>query len=270
MRMIGVIAVSAVLFLTSASRAQPTRPAAKPTLPKEKLSIPASPIKLDLVQIPEGTFLNKGGQKVKIKPLWISTTELTWDAYDPWRLMSDIDDDDEKKDIRGVSRPSTPYEDPTCGFGTEGFPAINIHPAAARAYCQWLSQKTGKKFRLPTEDEWEYACRAGADGPKTLDDLKKDAWLSENSKEQTHETAMRRANAWGLYDMLGNAAEWATSPDGPILCGGSFKDEAKDVSPIKRQPNDPDILQLRDPEVPKSHWWLSDGPQAGFRIVRED
>jgi formylglycine-generating enzyme required for sulfatase activity len=87
------------------------------------------------------------------------------------------------------------------------------------AFCEKLSEKEGKTYRLPTEAEWEYACRAGAtgafSGTGNIDDM---AWYETNSEEQTHPVTTKKPNAWGLYDMHGNVSEWCSDyyePDYP-------------------------------------------------------
>ena len=85
--------------------------------------------------------------------------------------------------------------------------------------------------------EWEYACRAGGDPQTAKDDT---AWTEENSEEQTHQVAKKKPNAWGLYDMLGNAGEWCTqvAGDKPVLKGGTFLEPTLKIQCDWRAPFD--------------------------------
>ena len=91
-------------------------------------------------------------------------------------------------------------------------PVVNVSWNDAQAFCDWLSKKEGKAYRLPTEAEWEYACLAGTQAKWSFGDdggkLGDYAWFSGNSRFHTHPVGQKKPNAWGLYDMLGNACEW--------------------------------------------------------------
>src|SRR5688572_9981728 len=186
-------------------------------------TIPGSTVTIDMVPIPAGDFKPATGDNVKIKPMYMSTTEVTWDAYGIFCYQLDMSEKDKAAGVDAKSRPSRPYGDPTHGFGNHKYPAIHITRFAAEWFCVWLSKKTGRTYRLPTEAEWTYACRAGGDGK--VEDLDKVAWYWDNSDDKTHPVGKKQPNAWGLYDMLGNAAEFIVGNDGvPMACGGSYDD----------------------------------------------
>ncbi len=244
--------------------------------------------------------------KVKISPFWMGICEVTWNEYEVFMYP-----DDEKK-LRetyptdeaintlcdGVTRPSKPYTEMSFGMGREGFPAISMTQHGANKYCHWLSCKTGHFYRLPTEAEWEYACRAGTTTSyyfgDSADALGDHAWFEENSEAdgdwKYHKVGKKKPNPWGLYDMHGNVWEWcldqyedsyqafagamqedpwnrATKPYPHVVRGGSFDDDATKLRAASRRASDP-VWKMRDPQLPKSVWWLTDAKFVGFRIVR--
>jgi formylglycine-generating enzyme required for sulfatase activity len=254
-----------------------TAAATKTPAPKLKTyseSIPDSLVKFQMVQVPGGTLDytdSKGAKsKVTIKPFWIEKTEMTWDVFDIFAYGFDLTGSDAAT-AAAISRPSRPYGPPDRGFGHQGYPVISETYYAAEQFCEWLSLKTKKKYRLPTEQEWEYACRAGAAAkpldPKTSGKI---AWSSENSENKSHPVAQKAPSPWALYDMLGNVMEWCKGDaDKPVARGGSWKQTAGQISCAARFYQDPS-WNSTDPQFPKSKWWLSDGNFIGFRVVRDE
>jgi hypothetical protein len=250
------------------ARAEARTPAAPPPALPEPVEfvVPGTTSKLVLAPVPaaDGTGA-----------LLVATTEITWDMYDAFvfareRAEGELDPPD------AYARPSKPYILMGRGFGHAGYPVISVSFRGASEFCRWLSVKTGRRFRLPTEAEWMHAARGG--GPASADDadeaaLDASAWFAANSKVRgrasTRPVGRKAANAYGLHDVLGNAAEWTVGPDGRgVLRGGSFRDPAEAVTVTARVPDDP-AFNATDPQIPQSVWWLADGPFAGFRVVCE-
>jgi formylglycine-generating enzyme required for sulfatase activity len=166
---------------------------------------------------------------------------------------------------------------------------------AANKFCQWLSAKTGQYYRLPTEAEWEYACRAGTTTKYSWGDNEKEAgryaWFEMNSDFKYQKVGRKLPNPWGLYDMHGNVAEWtldgyeANAYEKPassvaiepfvrgtkayphVARGGSWDDPTDKLRSAARKFSDKSWKQ-QDPQLPKSMWYLTDAQFLGFRVVR--
>lgn len=210
----------------------------------------------------EGTQVSFEMVPVPGKNLWVGRTEVTWDMYDVFMLRLDAT---RGAPTEATSGPSRPYGPPDYGYGHKGYAVISVTRAAAEAFCRWLSAKTGHNYRLPTEAEWNEIARLALVTRK-LEDI---AWYKENSDGKTHAAGSKKADALGLFDLLGNAGEWVTTEDSAlVLKGGSYVTPRAQLSAEQRWVQDGSWNE-RDPQLPKSAWWLSDAPFAGFRIVRE-
>lgn len=267
-------------------------------------TINGSTVTFKMVAIPAGSFTmgsaaNQPGRQqdegpattVKVDAFWMEEHETTYDEY----ILFQDESFDPAPKPDGITRPSPPYIDFTLGMGkTGGYPANSMSQYSAIMYCKWLYKKTGIFYRLPTEAEWEYACRAGSKTAYYFGDdakaLPQYAWFAGNSNDKYRQVMQLKPNAWGLYDMLGNVAEWTidqykddyftqikantTNPaiqpvkKSPVtLRGGHFRDEAAGVRSAARLKSDPQ-WNARDPQIPRSKWWNTDAPFIGFRVVR--
>jgi formylglycine-generating enzyme required for sulfatase activity len=273
-------------------------------------------VKFDMVPIPGGKFTmgspeGEEGRKddedpqhdVAVEPFWMGKCEVTWDEYEQWsmgldaqrRRIKQVEQDDYDGLADAITRPTMPYTDMTFDMGKEGRPAICMTQLAARVYCKWLSAKTGRYYRLATEAEWEYACRAGSktaysfgDDPEKLGEY---AWYYDNSDEKYQKVGTKKPNAWGLYDMHGNVAEWVLDqyvPDiyskagdklikNPLVVpktpfprcvrGGSWDEDAEALRSATRRGSTKD-WNMQDPQIPQSIWYHTDADFVGFRVIR--
>lgn len=273
-------------------------------------TIPGTEVGFQMTLISGGSFLmgspetepnrrpDEGPQfEVVVDSFWIGTYEVSYQEYNIFRDKSlDLPPSDTVEwNVDAFARPSPPYEDPTFGMGKDGFPAVSMTQFAALQYCKWLSQKTGEFYRLPTEAEWEYACRAGTTSTYYFGEdpqqLEAHAWHYENSDEVYHKPGEKQSNPWGLYDMLGNISEWTLDQyqEDAYQQLDSLEEVNPWIKPTKLHPrtvrggswdNDPEDQRCacriesskkwkeRDPQIPKSFWWNTDSPFVGFRLVK--
>jgi len=258
-----------------------------------KVTIPNTLISYAMAPIPAGDFTmgssgskdEQPAHKVHVDAFWMHVHEVTWDEYRLFMFANQAGETAHKDALLdAVSRPTRPYVEMSFGMGINGFPAISMTQHAANKYAEWLSAKTGEFYRLPTEAEWEYACRAGAPAdPSPLGDY---AWYAANSNGKYQTVAAKKPNAWGLYDMLGNVMEWtldqyedykpgasvnpwvkATALYPHAVRGGSWNDPADLLRCAARVPSDAAWKQ-QDPQLPKSIWYETDAQWLGFRLVR--
>ncbi len=201
------------------------------------------------------------------RTLHVSTTEIPWDLFDVFVYGSDREAGKSNEAADAVTRPTKPYIGMDREFGRSGFPVISPTFLSAKQFCEWLSAKTGRTYRLPTAAEWKALCEQSGVDPTNCGDY---AWVKENSNEKTHRLASKKADKLGLHDLFGNACEWVD--DGSklgVVAGGSYLDSMADLGCGVFQPCKPVEWNEIDPQFPKSKWWYSSGGFVGFRVVCE-
>jgi len=198
---------------------------------------------------------------------YAARTEVPWELFDAFIYGFDQKSGDSTPESDAVTRPTKPYVSVDRGFGHQGWPAISMSSKGAVQFCEWLSRKTGRTYRLPTLKEW--ACMARASGV-TAASAQKHAWTDADADVRTHRCGEKPADGAGLVDLWGNAAEWCTDGAGRFfVMGGSYRDEAIDPAAMKPVPETAEWNDS-DPQFPKSVWWLVDGPFIGMRVVTSD
>jgi formylglycine-generating enzyme required for sulfatase activity len=338
---VGASAVAAGVALQRPARADApaAAPAAKaPAAPAPSAGdmkaftekVAGTDLRFDLVPIPGGTFKlgspesekkrkpDEGPQvDVAVEPFYMGKYEVTWDLFNEYMNTYGVLGSGKVKNIPvekvadAVSYP-TPIYDVDAGpkiqrmGGRSGnYPAVIMSHFAAKQFCKWLSAKTGRFYRLPTEAEWEYAARGGTSTAYFFGDdakgLKDYAWFTDNSELKDgdagyHEVGQKKPNPFGLFDIYGNVAEIVQDQYEPehykTLAGaaGGKPVPARDAVrwPDKQYPRvtrgggyeaDPEMCRSAarqkitvaqnkdDPQDPKSPYWWTDGFGIGFRVV---
>jgi len=159
-------------------------------------------LNIEWIKVEGGSFQMGSNLMVKEKPVhkveldsfYISKYEVTFSQYDKFC------------ETTGRRKPGDE------GWGRGNRPVINVSWNDAKAFCDWLSKKTGQNIHLPTEAQWEYAARGGNkskgykySGSNNLEEI---AWFSRNSEKNTHPVGQKKPNELGIYDMTGNVREW--------------------------------------------------------------
>ena len=330
-RQAATVATALGLFvgLAAPCRAESPAPsAAAADLKAFTQQIPETDVKFDMLPIPGGKVTlgspaseadrkkDEGPQvEVAVEPFYMGKFELTQAEYDVFRNRYNSVAGSgakvpvpEDKLADAVTYPTPMYELEAgpifqrMGRGGS-YPAVIMSQYAARQYTKWLSKATGRFYRLPTEAEWEYACRAGTttaysfgDDPEQLGEY---AWYFDNSElpdgeAAYHEVGKKKPNPWGLHDMHGNVAElvvdqyvenwykqlseksqplswkdtinWPTKQYPKLARGGGYESEAEELRSAIRHELKADV-NGRDPQLPRSPHWYSKGFWVGMRLV---
>ena len=215
-------------------------------------TVPGTSASISMKAIPGGTFTmgspesepfrkaEEQQKRVTVSSFFMAETEITWDQY--WAFYNEtmseghtppekVYANNSRPDVDAVSGPTAPFGSPDQGWGMGSRPAITMTWYAAKTFCQWLSLKTGRTYRLPTEAEWEYAVRGGTEtpyffegSPKKFSErgflkniFKPDTTLiasrviyKANSDNRTQEPDKVAANPFGLKNMTGNVMEYCS------------------------------------------------------------
>jgi sulfatase modifying factor 1 len=289
------------------------------------VTIPGTDVSFEMIPVPGGQYKmgspddepdredGEGPQiDVVVDPMWVAKTEVTWEQYKEFMLLYShfkefesqgkrtIDDSNR---VDAITAPTELYDPSfTFEYGEEpDQPAVTMTQYSAQQFTKWLSLVTGQQYRLPTEAEWEYAARAGATtaygwGDDT-DDIDDYAWFFDNADQGPLTVATKKPNAFGLYDMFGNAAEltineytedgyssydtgkpvnatgmltWPVSSPQCVARGGSWEMDAEDLRCAARLASDDEEWKDEDPNFPRSPWWFTSDPArgVGFRLFR--
>lgn len=270
--------------------------------------IPNTNVSFEMIAIPGGEFImgsppdeplrkkDEGPRhKVKVSRLFMAKHEVSWDEYLEFFKATSSQgrkEAEEENELDGISGPTPPWGAPDQGWGKGSRPAITMTWKAANVYCKWLSQVTGKKYRLPTEAEWEYAARGGTETPYFFDGSPK-KFTSEgifkkifgadtatiqsfvtykvNSMSQTSEPEITKENPFGLKNMLGNVSEFCSdfyAPDAYQAYKGGIANNPK--GPKKGQErvirggsfkSDAKDVRAASRDFTKTKAWLVTDPQ---------
>jgi len=276
-------------------------------------TLPGSGVSFNMIAIPGGSFAMGSPESesfreqdegplvdVTMSPFWMGEIEVTWQEYDAYyAATSNMGKSNEltatdyivPEGVDAVTGPTPPYGSPDQGWGKGLRPAITMTYKAAEKYCEWLSDVTGHTYRLPTEAEWEYACRAGTDGPyffegnpkkltekswmnrlfgRDLETMVSYVWFVENANNRTQIPYVNKPNPWGLFNMLGNVKEFCRdwyAPDTYASYDSTVSDPAGPTSGEEHVVrggsfnDDPAQLRIADRDQTMSARWLMTDPQ---------
>lgn len=287
--------------------------------------IPGTDVTFEMLPVPGGTYAmgspeneenrrpDEGPQvQVKVEPMWVAKEEVSWAEYKQYMNLYSVFKEFEALQIRVVNEENkydaitapTELYDPSFTFEygeEEDQPAVTMTQYSARQFTKWLSRVTGAQYRLPTEAEWEHACRGGTNSAyswgQSADEIDAYAWYVDNAFEGLQPGAQKKPNPFGLCDMHGGVAEWtvdryeengyAELADKGVLTvaqavrwpgvaypavarGGSWEMEPDALRSASKLASDDPAWKDEDPNYPKSPWWYTSDPArgVGFRLFR--
>jgi formylglycine-generating enzyme required for sulfatase activity len=283
--------------------------------------IPGTDVEFEMIPVPSGTFLmgsppdepnrksDEGPQiEVRVAPMWVGKFEVRQSEYREYELLYEVFVEIEShggpittSETDAVTAPTPLYSrDAIYEWGdAPELPAVSMTQFAAQQYTKWLSAITKCQYRLPTEAEWEYACRAGTNTAFSwsgnLDAADEYAWHFDNAEDGYSRGGLKKPNAFGLYDMHGNIGEWTVNaytkegyrwlknkqpvdavaavrwPETSTSCvvrGGTWEFDLENLRSAARLESIDDEWKDGDANFPCSPWWFTSDParSIGFRL----
>jgi formylglycine-generating enzyme required for sulfatase activity len=265
--------MSGVPIISTANVEKFTEPTAVTEFKNYTEHIPGTTVSFDMIAIPGGSFKMGSHAKeqfrkddegpvrdVTVGRFFMSKVQVTWDEYWSYHIETSSEGrippeimrerNRNASSVDAISGPTPPFGVPSQGWGEGSRPAITMSHYSAEIYCKWLSMKTGKKYRLPTEAEWEYAARGGTETPYFFSGNPKkfssQGWWNRmfgpdtavinrfaiyvlNSGMKTSEPSRVHENPFGLKNMLGNVLEYCSdwyAPNAYSMTGVSVSNPA--------------------------------------------
>lgn len=219
-----------------------------------------------------------GDSSQKIAPFYMSKHEVQWGMVDRWMYGGDLDGQPAnvlaKMRDNGI-RPTPLYAEPAqmVQVKDKHNPAMAMSLKTAKAYCKWLSEETGRTYRLPTLKEWNHAMRLGGGLPEEID---AHAWHKDNEQIDFYGTVItmpvgtKKPNALGLHDMFGSVAEWVTGTGTQrVIVGGGFRTPRAELSEDWQMIENQEVWNASYPQLPVSEYWYSDVYYTGIRLICE-
>jgi len=224
---------------------------------------------MDMILVP-------GSEDGQVKPVYFSRTEVTWDQCRYWVEGYDLSQNELSKLIKEGLHPSIVFGPPsmTIQLSDGANPAMAMSLRTAKAYCKWLSEETGRRYRLPTIDEWKHALEVGGGVPEAIDEY---AWHAGNSpvdfstdQPKTSPAGSKKPNALGIHDMLGGVAEWVIGTgEEEVVVGGTIFSKPDEITADWQRVADLQVWSASYPSIPKSRYWYTDFYATGIRLVCE-
>jgi formylglycine-generating enzyme required for sulfatase activity/polyisoprenoid-binding protein YceI len=234
--------------------------------PRFTEEIPATLAQFEMIKVP-------GDPSQGMADFYLGKCEVTWEEFDYWALCKDLAEKQAVLARNQLLRPSAPHDLEAIyrNWGRKDQPVVGVSRKSAELYCQWLSEQTGKKYRLPTSAEWLHALELGGDA--AIQDKEEVAWFEPNTLDddgfdnRAMQVGTRQPNQLGIHDMLGNVSEWVL--DEPVVRGGNFLTQTEELSGTLAETEDQNVWNATYPQLPKSIWWYKDADYVGFRVVCE-